>query len=184
VLPVGTQYALAGGIFHVLTHAFMKSGAFMVVAAMGVRAVGETLEDFKGLNRRSPFLAISMAIFLLSLAGIPPLAGFASKFVLFSSAVYGSMGADGTPWLMWLAVAAVLNSALSLYYYARVIKYMYMDKGVDEKIRPTPMVSVAIIIAVIMTVALGLYFDAVIDLCLQAAGQAFPGLPVGNPFSA
>ncbi len=180
VLPVGTQYALAGGIFHVLTHAFMKSGAFMVVAALGIRAVGERLEDFKGLNRRSPFLAFAMAIFLLSLAGIPPLAGFASKFVLFSSAVYGSMGEDGTSWLLWLAVAGVLNSALSLYYYARVIKYMYMDKGPEDRIVPTPMVSIAIAFAVVMTFALGLYFDAVIDLCMQAAGQLFPGLPAGD----
>jgi NADH-quinone oxidoreductase subunit N len=178
-LPVGTQYALEGGLFHILTHAFMKSGAFMVVAAMGAVAVGEKLEDFKGLSKRSPFLSFSMAIFLLSLAGIPPLAGFSSKFVLFSSAVYAS--ADGPTWLVWLAIAGVLNSALSLYYYARVIKYMYMDSGPTDRIRVQPMIGISIALALIMVVAIGLYPQAVIDICENAAAGAFPGLPPGLP---
>ena len=178
-LPVGTQYALAGALFHVMTHAFMKSGAFMVVAGMGASAIGERLEDFKGLGRRSPFLAIAMALFLLSLAGIPPLAGFASKFVLFSSAVYGSMD-PGPSWLIWLAVAAVLNSALSLYYYARVIKYMYMDSPVsEERIRAPRWTMAAIIIALAMTVLLGVFFDATLDICLRAA-EGFAELPLGQ----
>ncbi len=176
-LPVGTQYAVAGALFHVMTHAFMKSGAFMVVAGMGAAAVGERLDDFKGLAKRSPFLAISMTLFLLSLAGIPPLAGFASKFVLFSSAVYGSMD-PGPSWLIWLAVAGVLNSALSLYYYARVIKYMYMDQGSEEKVRAPRWTTAAIVVALFMTIFLGLFFDATVDLCVRAA-EAFAGLPVG-----
>ncbi|MGB2581667.1 MAG: NADH-quinone oxidoreductase subunit N, partial [Thermoplasmata archaeon] len=172
VLPIGTEYALAGGLFHVLTHAFMKSGAFMVVSAMGVRGVGESLNDFKGLRMRSPLLALAMTLFLLSLAGIPPLAGFASKFVLFSSAVYGSLD-PGPSWLIWLAVAGVLNSALSLYYYARVIKYMYMEKGPEDRISVPRLTGVAILFAVVMTVVLGIYFDAVVELCQQAAGGLF-----------
>lgn len=178
VLPVGTEYALAGGLFHILTHAFMKSGAFMVVAALGAVAIGERIEDFKGLSKRSPFLAFAMTIFLLSLAGIPPLAGFASKFVLFSSAVYGSID-PGPSWLIWLAVAGVLNSALSLYYYSRVIRCMYMDKGPEGPIRAPPMMTVAIVFALVMTFVLGLWFDSVLELCMRAA-EAFPGLPPGN----
>ena len=178
-LPVGTQYALEGGLFHILTHAFMKSGAFMVVAAMGAVAIGEKLEDFRGLSKRSPFLSFSMAIFLLSLAGIPPLAGFSSKFVLFSSAVYASE--SGPTWLVWLAIAGVLNSALSLYYYARVIKYMYMDPGPTDRIRVPPMIGISIAFALIMVVAIGLYPQAVIEICKNAAAGAFPGLPPGLP---
>ncbi|UCE44609.1 MAG: NADH-quinone oxidoreductase subunit N [Methanobacteriota archaeon] len=170
VLPVGTEYAVAGGLFHVLTHAFMKSGAFMVVAALAVRGVGERLDDYKGLSRRSPFLAVAMTLFLLSLAGIPPLAGFASKFVLFSSAVYASID-PGPSWLLWLAVAGVLNSALSLYYYARVIKKMYMEKGPEERVTVPKMTGAAILIALIMTIVLGIYFDAVVELCQEAAGS-------------
>ncbi|MBN1678390.1 MAG: NADH-quinone oxidoreductase subunit N [Candidatus Thermoplasmatota archaeon] len=177
-LPVATQYAVAGGLFHVLTHAFMKSGAFMVVAAMGAVAIGEKLDDFKGLNRRSPFLAIAMTLFLLSLAGIPPLAGFASKFVLFSSAVYWSFE-PGEGWLIWLAIAGVLNSALSLYYYARVIKYMYMVKGVsEEKVRPPPMLVVSVVFAVVMVVGIGLFPGPFVDACIAAA-ERFADLPLG-----
>lgn len=177
VLPIGTQYAVAGGIFHVLTHAFMKSGAFMVVAAMGAAAVGERLDDFKGLNRRSPLLAFAMTIFMLSLAGIPPLAGFSSKFVLFSSAVYASFE-PGQGWLVWLAVAGVLNSALSLYYYARVIKYMYMEKGPEERIRVKPMLGLSLAFAVIMVVGMGLFTEYFVSVCLDAA-KALPNLPAG-----
>jgi NADH-quinone oxidoreductase subunit N len=178
-LPVATQYALAGGIFHILTHAFMKSGAFMIVAAMGAVAVGERLDDFKGLSRRSPFLAFAMTLFLLSLAGIPPLAGFASKFVLFSSAVYGSFG-DGPSWLIWLAVAGVLNSALSLYYYARVIKYMYMEKGPEDKVKVPPMLFVSILFAAFMVVGIGLFPDPFVEACRTAA-ETFAGLSSGWP---
>lgn len=172
VLPIGTEYAVAGGLFHVLTHAFMKSGAFMVVAALTVRGVGEHIDDYRGLAKRSPFLAFSMLLFLLSLAGIPPLAGFASKFVLFSSAVDASL-VPGQSWLVWLAVAGVLNSALSLYYYARVIKRMYMEKGSEDRVSVPWMTGAAILFAAIMTVALGVYFDAVFELCQQAAGTLF-----------
>jgi proton-translocating NADH-quinone oxidoreductase chain N len=177
VLPIGTQYALAGGLFHVLTHAFMKSGAFMVVSAMGARGVGESLNDFKGLRARSPFLALAMTLFLLSLAGIPPLAGFASKFVLFSSAVYASLD-PGPSWLIWLAVAGVLNSALSLYYYARVIRNMYMEKGPEGRISVPRLTGIAILFAVVMTIILGVYFDAVVGLCQEAAGT-LANLPAG-----
>jgi len=178
-LPIGTQYAVAGAMFHILTHAFMKSGAFMVVAAMGVAAIGEKLDDFKGLYKRSPFLAFSMAVFLLSLAGIPPLAGFASKFVLFSSAVYGSIDV-GPTWLIWLAVAGVLNSALSLYYYARVIKNMYMEKGPEDRIRVPPLLFVSVLVALVMVVVLGIYPTEVINLFEEAAQFAFPSLPWGG----
>ncbi len=178
-LPVATQYAVAGGVFHILTHAFMKSGAFMVVAAMGAVAIGERLDDFKGLSKRSPFLAFSMTLFLLSLAGIPPLAGFASKFVLFSSAVYSSLE-PGQSWLIWLAIAGVLNSALSLYYYARVIKNMYMEKGPEEKVRVPPMMITGITFALVMVVLIGLFPDPFVSVCKDAA-SAFTGLLSGWP---
>lgn len=178
-LPVATQYAVAGGVFHILTHAFMKSGAFMVVAAMGAVAIGERLDDFKGLSKRSPFLAFSMTLFLLSLAGIPPLAGFASKFVLFSSAVYSSLE-PGQSWLIWLAIAGVLNSALSLYYYARVIKNMYMEKGPEEKVRVPPMMFAGIAFAVVMVVLIGVFPDPFVSVCKDAA-SAFTGLLSGWP---
>jgi NADH-quinone oxidoreductase subunit N len=173
ILPIGTEYALAGGIFHIITHAFMKGGAFIIVATLSTVAIGETLSDYKGLAKRSPLMAFSMTVLLFSLAGIPPLAGFASKFVLFSSAVDASI-VPADNWMIWLAVAGVLNSALSLFYYVRVIKYIYVDKGPIERTRlPNTMVA-AVLITVIATIVIGLYPAPVIDACNAAARAFFP----------
>jgi NADH-quinone oxidoreductase subunit N len=165
------DYALAGGLFHILTHAFMKGGAFIVTAICAVTLVGEDIKDYKGLGKRAPFVAFSMMLFLLSLAGIPPLAGFASKFVLFSSAVY----AGG--WFIPLAVAGVLNSALSLYYYARIIKYMYMSepaKGKGNEIKVPVSMKVALVLAVAAVILIGLYWSPFIDVASNAASSFAP----------
>jgi proton-translocating NADH-quinone oxidoreductase chain N len=171
VLPIATDYALTGGIFHIITHAFMKGGAFLIVASLSMSALGENIADYKGLAKRTPLLALGMAILLFALAGIPPLSGFASKFVLFSSAVDASI-VPADNWMIWLAVAAVLNSALSLYYYARVVKYMYVEKGPESKIKIPTTVAIAIFICVTATVIIGIYPEPVIDAC-QAAATAF-----------
>jgi NADH-quinone oxidoreductase subunit N len=178
-IPVATDYALAGGILHVITHAAMKSGAFFVLVALATAGLGERLGDFSGLNKRSPFLAFSMAIFVLSLAGIPPLAGFTSKFVLFSGAIFGA--SDGQGWLVWLAVAGVLNSALSLFYYARIIKVMYMnDAPVKAKLMIPKSVKIAIGAALIATIVIGIYPEPFIDAALNAAHDLSGLLPLGR----
>jgi len=173
------SYGLAGGFFHVFTHALMKGGAFLVVAAASVLFIGEDLDGWKGLGKRSPFLAFAMAVFLLSLAGIPPFGGFFSKFVLFSGAVFASgssAGYAGNPWLLWLAVAGVLNSALSLYYYARVIRYMYILEPTDERkvVAPRSM-NVAIGIALVGIIVTGIFANPLIGYMQSAArGFLFP----------
>jgi proton-translocating NADH-quinone oxidoreductase chain N len=174
-LPVATEFALTGGIFHILTHAFMKGGAFIIVATLAVAAVGERIVDYKGLAKRSNFMAFSMTILLFSLAGIPPLAGFASKVVLFSSPIQGTVA--GADWLVWLAVAGIINSAISLYYYARVVKYMYVDeleeKAPAERLRLPISMNVAVAICVIATIGIGLFPDLFIQLCQDAAHALF-----------
>lgn len=171
-LPVGTEYAVAGGIFHIVTHAFMKGGAFIAVAALSTVTFGESISDYKGLAKRSPFLAFSMSVLLLSLAGIPPLSGFASKFWLFSSAV-DAAATPGHAWLLWLAVFGVINSAISLYYYVRVIKYMYVESGSGESIRLPGSMVIAISITLIATIIIGIYPSPVLDLCREAARAFF-----------
>ncbi len=180
-LPVASEYAVAGGILHVITHTAMKGGAFIVIAAMAIAGLGEKLKDFDGLNIRSPFLAFSMAIFVLSLAGIPPLAGFYSKFVLFSGAIFGASEPGGSGWLVWLAVAGILNSALSLFYYARIIKSMYMHETPNKSriVIPT-LVKVAILIALIATIFIGLYPQPFIDGAMGAAHALNELLPFGR----
>ncbi len=162
-----------GGLFHVLTHAIMKGGAFLVVAATAIVGIGEEIEDYRGLGRRMPFVAFSMVIFLLSLAGIPPLGGFLSKFVLFSSAV---IPASINPWFLALAISGVLNSALSLYYYARVIWYMWVLEPSDATLRPAPRaVAAAIGVSFVLIFVTGLG-PALILPYLEGAARVFLGI--------
>ncbi|MGI0149307.1 MAG: NADH-quinone oxidoreductase subunit N, partial [Thermoplasmata archaeon] len=160
-------YGLVGGMLHVFVYAAMKAGAFLVVAGTESRGIPDDMEAYKGLSRRMPFLAFSMTVFLLSLAGIPPMGGFFSKFVLFSSAVYAMPFSE---WYLALAVSVVLNSALSLYYYARLIWYMYIlepeaaaaKESVPRSIEAAVAVALAIVLltAVIAVFFLGYLTDA------------------------
>ncbi|MGC2034200.1 MAG: NADH-quinone oxidoreductase subunit N [Thermoplasmata archaeon] len=127
-IAIGTSPAITGATFQMFAHVFMKAGAFLVVAAVASLGVGPFINDWRGFGLRRPFLSVSFALMLLSLAGVPLTIGFVSKFILFSAAVQ----AQGA--FVWLAVAGLLNSALSVFYYARVLKVMFMD-------RPDPVLS-------------------------------------------
>ncbi|HTW56371.1 MAG TPA: NADH-quinone oxidoreductase subunit N [Thermoplasmata archaeon] len=120
-IAVGTAPALAGATLQVFAHAFMKTGAFLVVAAAASIGIGPLIDDWRGLGARRPWLAVAFALMLLSLAGVPLTVGFVSKFVLFSAAV------QARGYFVWLAVAGLLNSALSVFYYARVLKVIFFD---------------------------------------------------------
>lgn len=121
-LAVATTPAIAGSLLQIFAHVFMKAGAFLVVAAVAGLGIGSRIDDWKGVGLRYPLLGAAFAVMLLSLAGIPLTVGFVSKFVLFSSAV------EAQGWFVWLAVAGLLNSALSVFYYARVLRVMYLDR--------------------------------------------------------
>ncbi len=174
-LPVGTEYAVTGGIFHILTHAFMKGGAFIAVATLATVAIGDRISDYKGLAKRSNFMAFSITILLFSLAGIPPLAGFASKVVLFSSPIMGTVA--GSEWMVWLAVAGIINSAISLYYYARVVKYMYVDEldegAPPERLKLPKGMAAAVAICVLAVIGIGVFPEYFIQLCQNAAQALF-----------
>ena len=164
---------LLGGMYHILTHAIMKGGAFLVVGATASAGIGEELSDYRGLSRRMPFAAGAMAIFLLSLAGIPPFGGFFSKFVLFSSAINAM---PYNPWFLVLAVSGVLNSALSLYYYARVIWYMWVldpPEGATTRVPMGRSMTAAIAIAFVMIWVTGIFAFPFISYLQGAAGTFF-----------
>lgn len=172
-LAVMSKYAMTGSLFHMFTHVFMKGGAFIVVAALITAGVGEKIADYKGLAKRSPLAAAAMLIFLFSLAGIPPLAGFTSKFVLFGSAIYDPINGFQLQWL-WLVLIAVLNSAISLYYYARVVKAMYVDEGEStEKLKLKKSHVLAILICVAFVIFLGVWPEPLLNLCSDAAAMFF-----------
>ncbi len=168
---IGTL-ALAGGMYHLLVYVFMKGGAFIFVGLTGTLLIGERLDDFSGLSKRMPYMAFGMMIMLLSLAGIPPLGGFVSKFILFWSAIQAGQTA-GLQWMVTLAIAGVLNSALSLYYYARVIKHMYILEGPSEPIRVPKPFAIAIVVATVGTIATGVLAFPFLDFVSQSASTLF-----------
>jgi NADH-quinone oxidoreductase subunit N len=154
----------AGAIlFYLLAYTFTTIGAFGVIA-LCARAGEEAVEvgDYAGLARRHPVLAATLALFLLSLIGIPPLAGFVAKFYLFGSAVRAGY--------IWLTVIAVLNSAVAAYYYLRVIVYMYMrePEGASVAVAPSLAGGLALAIALLGIVLLGVAPAPFADLA-QAA---------------
>jgi NADH-quinone oxidoreductase subunit N len=110
-------------LVYLITYLFMNLGAFMIVIEIYNRTGSFQLKDYRGFYRRSPFLSISMSIFLLSLMGIPPLAGFFGKLYVFAAAVNRD--------LAWFAVIGAINSVVAVYYYARVMKTMVIDVGDD-----------------------------------------------------
>src|SRR2546422_1992121 len=164
---------LLGGMYHVLTHAIMKGGSFLVVAATSTAGVGEDIADYKGLGKRMPFVAWSMTIFLFSLAGIPVGGGFVSKFLLFSSAV---SAIQFSPWFLALAVSGVLNSALSLYYYARVVWYMLVLEAPQgaAPVKEGRSLTTAIALSLVLTILTFIAAFPFIEF-LQGAARTFFG---------
>jgi NADH-quinone oxidoreductase subunit N len=147
----GTPRGVTAMLIYLLIYAFMQLGAFTVIVLLRRRdIVGDELKDFSGLAFRNPFAAFAMLVFMLSLGGIPPTAGFMGKFWLFSAAV--DAGYYG------LAVVGVLNSAISLYYYARIVVFMYLKKEeIGSEPVATPSLVAALAVAVVATIVLGIY---------------------------
>lgn len=133
-LIAGGRQGFGATLFYTTVYAFTLIGAFGVVGLVRGETGGDDLQDFSGLVSRSPLLAVCMAIFMLSLAGLPPLAGFFGKFYLFSVA----FRAGANHGLLWLVVVALLGSLISLYYYLIVLKIIFQTTG-TEKFTAAPM---------------------------------------------
>jgi len=163
------EKALAGILFYLAAYSATAIGAFAVVGAIERRTRGDEepadawdLQRFAGLAARRPALAFAMAVFLLSLAGVPPTAGFVGKLYLFQAAI----GAE----LYGLAVLGILTSVLGAYYYLRVVVYMYMraPEGEPDALR-SPAMAVALVAAVAVVVLLGIVADPVVRLAQVAS---------------
>ena len=147
----GTPRGVSAMLIYLLIYAFMQLGAFAIIVMMRrADSAGDELKDFSGLAFRNPMAAFAMLLFMLSLGGIPPTAGFMGKFWLFGAAIDSGY--------VWLAVIGVLNSAISLYYYIRIVVFMYLKK---ETIGSEPTVSAPLAIVlgvtVVATIVLGVY---------------------------
>jgi NADH-quinone oxidoreductase subunit N len=131
-LVVGNREGFSATLFYTTVYAFTLVGAFGVVAFVRRETGGDDLQNFAGLRARSPLLAGCMAIFLLSLAGLPPLAGFFGKFYLFSAA----LPASNNQGLLWLVALALLGSFIALYYYLIVLKMIFVDEPFSSPAQP------------------------------------------------
>jgi NADH-quinone oxidoreductase subunit N len=150
--------AVSALLYYMLAYTFMNIGAFAVVAWIQHRGGGMMLEDFAGLGSRQPLAAVAMAIFMVSLMGIPPLLGFYAKYYIILAAIQSNM--------LWLAMAVVLASAVSAYFYLRVVAVMYFNPAPDKDLRPfkTSLLNVGIAAMVIANIALGLFSERVVNL--------------------
>jgi NADH-quinone oxidoreductase subunit N len=159
----GTSRGVSAMLIYLFVYAFMQLGAFAVVVLMRRRdLVGDELKDLSGLYLRNPFAAFAMLLFMLSLGGIPPTAGFMGKFWLFGAAIDAGY--------VWLAVIGVLNSAVSLYYYIRVVVFMYLKQETTGS-EPTtsPALALTLGVAVAGTLVLGIYPQPLFELATRSA---------------
>jgi len=150
-----------GGLLAILIYfaiyLIMNLGAFLVVMLIANKTGSEEIDDYNGLGHTSPFIGVAMVIFLVALTGLPPTAGFIGKLYLFIALVDAKM--------LVVAIIALLNSVISLYYYVRVIKHMYLVKPEKEPIAVVPNLHDTILVTVLLvpTVLFGIYFQPLVD---------------------
>ncbi len=175
-------------IFHLVVLVAFKLGAFLVISVLESEGGGSRLSSLGGLAKREPFLAVAMFIFMISLAGVPPLAGFMSKLLVIMGIVKVAVGDMGDAistgselglsdvhWVWWLALAMVINSAISVYYYLRIVVVMFFEEPEEGTSGPLPngwQVRVAILACLLATVFFGVASDKLLEIC-EIAAQSF-----------
>jgi NADH-quinone oxidoreductase subunit N len=155
---VMSNEGLSAIMVYFIVYLFMNLGAFYAVMLIAARTGSEDIDDYKGLGQRAPFLAVALAIFLVSLTGLPPTAGFIGKLYLFAALINGG-------WV-WLAVVGALNSVIALYYYVRVFRNMFLRP--DDQPGPPLLiggVQTSVVLALLIpTLLFGLYFSPLVQL--------------------
>jgi len=160
----GSSMGASSVAFYTFVYLFANMGAFITAITFSNTTGSDEIKDYAGLSRRSPALAAMMAVFMLSLVGIPPLAGFMGKYYLFSSAIEQGY--------IWLVVVAILTSVVSLYYYLNVVRQMYFQTTSENEsvaISITPALKTALIISVIGVLLFGIFPHIFLNLANQAA---------------
>jgi NADH-quinone oxidoreductase subunit N len=162
----GGTIGIASVMLYLTFYAFMTLGAFALIAMFRKGGLeGDEIEDFTGLAKRQPLAALIMLVFMVSLTGIPPTAGFIGKFYVFMAAVQAG--------LSWLAAVGLMFSAISAYYYMRVVMLMYMREpeasaAESSHLVPSPALSIVLACAVAGVIIFGLYPSPVVSLALQS----------------
>jgi NADH-quinone oxidoreductase subunit N len=165
----GNGDVLGASMYHLLVYGFMNTGAFLFVALAEYWEVGRRFEDYNGLATRAPMACVAMTVFMFSLAGLPPFGGFFSKYALFYSAIQNGF--------VYLALVGAVNSALSLFYYSRVVRAMWLEEPASPSAfefdrRPVGIYA-AIVVAAVGTLVLLPAFGPLVETAQTAAATLF-----------
>jgi NADH-quinone oxidoreductase subunit N len=182
-LVAGNSYGYIGIVIYLLVYTLMNIGAFGVIISLRRRGIiGDNVDDMAGLAQKAPGMALMMAIFMLSLGGLPATGGFIGKYFLFGGLILRG-GTEGKNWYYWLAAWGIINTVVSFYYYVRFIRVMYLGERVADT-RPlalSPALRVALVVSLIGVIVIGIYPQPFIDLAQKlitpfaALGSLFPG---------
>jgi NADH-quinone oxidoreductase subunit N len=165
-LIADNEFGRIGLIIYLFVYTLMNMGAFGVIISLRRRGIiGDNVDDLTGLGQKAPLMAAMMAIFMLSLGGLPMTGGFIGKYFLFGALLQRG-AADGKSWYYWLAGWAILNTVVSFYYYVRFIKVMYLgDRIADNKpLALSPALQVALAVSVVGVIVIGIYPQPLIAL--------------------
>ncbi len=167
------EWGLESVSFYIFAYMFANMGAFAVVAVVEDKTGSCQLGTYRGLAQSSPAVSASLAIFLLSLAGIPPLAGFLAKYKVFAAAVSMASYNDAYTWLYWVAGVGLITAVFSLYYYANVIKQMYFSGTVSPyRLKPGVPAATVIAIGLIGVILFGLYPEPILKFVTDIPSAA------------
>ncbi|MBM4433222.1 MAG: NADH-quinone oxidoreductase subunit N [Chloroflexi bacterium] len=162
VSPVADILGKSGVLFFLAAYAVTNLAAFFAIIAISNKLNSDLIDDYAGMGKRAPLLALALTLSLISLTGIPPAAGFMAKFYVFSSAV--NQG------LLWLVIIAVINSVISAYYYLRVVKIMWLgEASSDEKVPSSAALKVALSLSCLGVLLLGIIPGQMMRLAQFAA---------------
>lgn len=165
-LSVITEMSIGSIMLYLLVYSLASLGVFLVVIAFSNQTGSDEIESYAGLHKRAPFLALSMLLCLVSMAGIPPLAGFIGKFYLFAGAIKQG--------IIWLPAVGVIFSVVSVYYYFGIVKAMYFKAPIDEsKIASSFPFNIALFISVASIIIIGIYPSPFLKIATSAIKMFF-----------
>jgi len=167
IASAATVVGQSGILFFLAGYTAANMGAFITIIAISNTLDSDLIQDYSGMAKRAPVLALALTLCLLSLIGIPPTAGFMAKFYIFSAAVHHG--------LLWLVIVAVLNSVISAYYYLRVVKVMWLGEPVsEEKVPSSGALKLALFVSCLGVLVLGIIPGYVMNLAEAAARLFIP----------
>ncbi|HEV7684010.1 MAG TPA: NADH-quinone oxidoreductase subunit N [Pyrinomonadaceae bacterium] len=165
-LVAGNTYGYVGLAIYLLVYTFMNMGAFGIIISLRRRGIiGDNVDDLTGLAHKAPGMAAMMAIFMLSLGGLPMTGGFIGKYFLFGGLLQRGK-ADGKNWYYWLAAWAIINTVVSFYYYVRFIKVMYLGDTIadDQPLSLSPALQTALVVSLVGIIFIGIYPQPIIEI--------------------